>query len=478
MIHHVRGGEPRQPVAHPSRSGAITGAAIAAALVAGLFAAVAGPVAVAVTAGVGLLGLVAWRPVLAIYLYLGTLPFIGGIERGTLVPLLRPNEALLVFLMAGAMAGGYVRAVRGAPLQLRLRRCDVPLAAFVLLATVWPISSMLLRGVPPVAADVVAVLPACKLAGLLLLVRTTVRTPTQVRWCIRLIIGGAVGIAAVAILQILSIGPVLALLHTWWPIDPGGSLDSLDARGTATLANAIATGDYIVIGLTLLVTSGVRGLLGKWTRVGAGLVLAPGLLAAGQFSTWLGALLVGALLIWRLPTVRVSAVRFAPILGIAVLGGAPALLGRFRDFSGGELPQSWLVRWDNVTHLFLPHLVEDGGFLVGVSPNSTVVPPDTWRDIVYLESGYLQLLWIGGVPLLLGFIALSWTVLSLTHRLSSRTDSVGACASALNIAWWMVLVVSLTDPHLFMRGVGDLVFTLIAIVTGPAAEERSDDATG
>ena len=70
------------------------------------------------------------------------------------------------------------------------------------------------------------------------------------------------------------------------------------------------------------------------TRVGAGLVLAPGLLAAGQFSTWLGALLVGALLVWRLPTVRVSAVRFTPILGIAVLAGAPALLGRLRDFPG------------------------------------------------------------------------------------------------------------------------------------------------
>jgi hypothetical protein len=475
MIVHERGGESRQPVAHPSRSGVVTGAAIAAALVAGLLAALAGPVAVAVACGVGLFVLVAWRPVLATYLYLATLPFIAGIERGSLIPLVRPNEALLALVMAGAMAGGYVRAVRGAPLQLRLRPWDVPLAAFILLATVWPISSMLLRGMPPLPSDVIAVLPACKLAGLLLLVRTTIRTPTQVLWCIRLIIGGAVGIAAVAILQILSVGPVLALLDTWWPIDPGGSLDT---RGTSTLSNAIATGDYIVIGLTLLVTSGVRGLLGRWTRVGAGLVLAPGLLAAGQFTTWLGALLVGALLVWRLPTVRVSALRFAPILGIAVLAGGPALLGRFREFSGGELPQSWLVRWDNVTHLFLPHLVENGRFLVGVSPNSTVVPPDTWRDIVYLESGYLQLLWVGGVPLLVGFIALSVTVLSLTRRLSSRTDGVGACASALNIAWWMVLLLSLTDPHLFMRGPSDLLFTLIAIVTGRAAEERADDATG
>ena len=135
------------------------------------------------------------------------------------------------------------------------------------------------------------------------------------------------------------------------------------------------------------------------------------------------------------------------------------------------------MRWDNVTHLYLPELVEHGRFLVGVSPNSDVVPPDTWRDVVYIESGYLHLLWVGGVPLLVGFIALSVTVLSLTRRLSSRTDGVGACASALNVAWWMVLLLSLTDPHLFMRGPSDLLFTLIGIVGGRAPEERTDDAT-
>jgi hypothetical protein len=475
MIVHVRGGEFRQPVADLSRSGPITGAAISAALGAGLFAAVAGPVAIAVAVGVGLLGLVAWRPVLATYLYLATLPFIAGIERGRLVPLVRPNEALLVLLMAGVMAGGYVRVVRGAPLQLRLRPWDVPLAAFFLLATVWPICSMLLRGVPPLAADVTAVLPACKLAGLLLLARTTVRTPTHVLWCIRLIIGGAVGIAAIAVLQTLSIGPVLALLDTWWAIDPDGGF--LDGRGTTTLTNSIASGDYILIGLTLLITSGVCDLLGRRTRVGAGLVLAAGLFAAGQFSTWLGAFLVGALLFWRLPTARVSALRFAPILGIAVLVGSPALLGRLEGFSGGSAPQSWLVRWDNVTHLYLPQLVENGRFLVGVSPDSVVVPPDTWRDVVYLESGYLQLLWVGGVPLLVGFVVLSRAVLMLAGRLSSRTDGVGACASALAIAWWVVVFLMLMDPHLFMRGPGDLLFTLVGIVAGRAPEERTDDAT-
>jgi hypothetical protein len=129
-----------------------------------------------------------------------------------------------------------------------------------------------------------------------------------------------------------------------------------------------------------------------------------------------------------------------------------------------------------LTYFYIPRLVHNGQFLVGVSPNSVVVPPDTARDVVYLESGYLQFLWVGGVPLLVGFIALSVAVFRLTRRLESRTDGVGACAFAL-AAWWMVVVLSLTDIHLFMRGVGDLIFILLGVVTGRAVVNRADNAS-
>ena len=54
---------------------------------------------------------------------------------------------------------------------------------------------------------------------------------------------------------------------------------------------------------------------------------------------------------------------------------------------------------------------------------------------------------------------------------------MGACASALFIAWWMIVILLILDPHLFMRGAGDLFFVLIGIVTGRALEEGSDHAT-
>jgi hypothetical protein len=469
MIVRDQAGESPARVLKPSGPALIT-FALAAAVAAGVFAAFVGPIAIGIALMSALFALVAWRPVLASYVYLATLPFLAGPERGAVLPLLRPNEALLVVLLAGALTGGYVRALDGAPFRLRLCRFDIPLAAFLLLATVWPIASVMLRGVTPRMSDIAAILPVCKLALLYGLIRSTVRTPIQVLWCVRLVIGGAVALAAIAVLQTLSVGPVLQLLEIWWPTSP----DPIDARGASTLTNAIATGDYIAIGLTLLVVSGLRGLLSRRARVGAGLVLAAGLLAAGQFSTWLAALLMGALVLRRFGLPRISLVRIAPIVIVAAVLGAPALLRRIGDLSGGS-PQSWRVRWANLERFYLPELADHGRFLVGVSPNSVVIPNDNMRDVVYLESGYLQFLWMGGVPLLVAFAVLSCAVFQLSRPLSFRDDGVGACASTLAIAWWMVMILSVLDAHLFMRGVGDLLFTFLGIATSIAAQERTDE---
>ena len=72
----------------------------------------------------------------------------------------------------------------------------------------------------------------------------------------------------------------------------------------------------------------------------------------------------------------------------------------------GGVPISWLTRWDNLSHFYLPAL-GDFHFLLGVRPDSVLRAPETWRDVIYLESGYLELLWVGGIPLLLGFVWLS-----------------------------------------------------------------------
>ena len=64
---------------------------------------------------------------------------------------------------------------------------------------------------------------------------------------------------------------------------------------------------------------------------------------------------------------------------------------------GGLLPHSWQGRIDNLTHFYLPQLA---GFhwVLGVRPDTVLPAPETWRDVIYLESGYLWLFWVGGDP--------------------------------------------------------------------------------
>src|SRR5205823_13565400 len=137
---------------------------------------------------------------------------VAGIDRGVLIPLMRPSEAVLVLVVAGALVGAYVRVLTGHQVRLRLRPIDGPLLTFVLLSSLWPVASLLLRRQVPGSDEMMAVLPVCKLAALLLLVRMTVRSEQQLLRCIRVIAWTACGLAVLAVLQTIRFGPVITLL--------------------------------------------------------------------------------------------------------------------------------------------------------------------------------------------------------------------------------------------------------------------------
>jgi hypothetical protein len=447
------------------------------AVIGGILAVVAGPLIVLATLGVlalvGMFAAAAYRPIFGTYAYLGTLPIIAGIDRGHLIPLVRPNEALLVVLLAGALAGSYVRWCRGERVPLQLHQLDIPLGVFLLASTAWPLLSMLLRGQIPATTDLAAVLPVCKLVAIYLLVRFSVGTEAQLVRCVRLIIWPGAVVAVIAILQTLNFGPVVSLLQAVWV--PDSNATAIAERGTTTLASPIATGDYIIICLTLIVCCAMRGLLDRRERLGLGLVLGAGVLATGQFSTWISAVVAAGLILWRFNTLRHHSLRFAWVIPVALAIGAPALIGRLQGFSEFGVPRSWIGRWNNLSNLYLPRF----GFinvLMGVSPDSVLEAPERWRDVVYLESGYLELLWVGGIPLLAAFVWLSIVVLRWTRQLMEQSEghqpAIGVAASALWVCWWFVLILTVLDPHLTLRGTGDLLFMLIGVTAGRLSVQR------
>jgi hypothetical protein len=425
--------------------------------------------AIGVLVLVGLFAAAAYRPVFATYAYLGTLPLIAGIDRGHLIPLVRPNEALLVVLLLGALVGGYLRWCRGEWVPWQLHQLDVPLGAFLLASTAWPLLSMVIRGQPLAITDLAAVLPVCKLVAVYLLVRFTVTTEVQLVRCFRLIIWPGAVVAVIAILQTLHFGPVVSMLQAVWT--PDSNAAALAERGTTTLASPIATGDYIIICLTLIVCCGIRGLLGRRERLGLGLVLGAGVLATGQFSTWISAIVAAALILWRFRTVRRGSLRFLWLVPVALAIGAPALIGRLQGFGEFGVPRSWIGRWNNLSDFYLPRF-DVINVLLGVSPDSVLQAPERWRDVIYLESGYLELLWVGGIPLLAAFIWLSVVVLRRARELMEQPGALGAAASTLWVCWWFVIILTVLDPHLTLRGTGDLLFVLLGITMGRLSVQR------
>lgn len=452
-----------QGAAAPRTWPILLGAIVALATTVGV-SATYGPIVPVVLIGLSVLALTAWRPVYAVYGYLVTLPFIAGIGRGKIVPLVRPNEALLAAVIAGALIGAYVRYVNGHSLKIRLTRPDGVLLAFLALSVVWPICSLLLRSSMPSISELMALFPITKLAALFVLVRMAVSTNDAILRCLRLIIWPAVVLALIAIGQTLRIPPVVSVLAKVWTAD--ASVAGITERGSTTLASSIATGDYLVVALALVVMLGVRELLPRTERLVAAFILTIGILAAGQFSTWVAALVVAIVLGAKDAVLRRKALRFLPAVPVVGLVGAPAFIGRISGFFDGfGVPRSWIGRYDNLTHFYLPGL-GNFRFVLGVSPNTVLPAPELWRTQIFLESGYLSLLWIGGIPLLLGFIWLSVELFRRFASVARRRDARGAVASAMQGIWWMVVVLSLIDVHLVLRGFGDALAVLIALVTG------------
>jgi hypothetical protein len=482
-VHVRRSDDPAAPPApQPSRrageakaTNRIVALAVLATAAAALLAAAFGPVAAYGFVGglfVLLLGVTAaLYPIFATYAYLVTLPIIAGIDRDTVIPLIRPNEGLLAVVMAGAVIGAFLRYLLGDDIRPRFfPMVDVPLGVFLLMATVWPLASLTLRGQIPTGEEYAAILPMVKLVGLYFMVRYTVRTEQETLRVIRFIVWPGAIVALIAVLQTLKFGPVIALLETFWSSGQAGSAESaqrLSERGSATLGSPIAAGDVIIISLILVLCCGARGLLGRRERMILALLLGTGVFAAGQFSTWIAALVGFTLLAWRFPDLRRQAKRFAPLFGVALVVGAPAFLGRLEGLGeyGGVVPESWLGRYDNLVFNYGPR-IHWINLLTGVSPNTVLHAQERWREVIYLESGILYFIWIGGLPLLAAFIWLSLRVLRTVRPAIRHPGAFGACASSLEIVWLFLLVLTVIDPHLQLRGTGDLIFTLLAITVG------------
>lgn len=407
------------------------------------------------------------RPEYGAYIILLAGPLIVGIARNQLGSVLRPNEFLLAFVLIAICVRGVllVRAQRRS--YVSYDPLDSALLFLVAAGSVVPVLWRYARGLTLSEDDLLYAVVLLKYYALFRVFRYAITTQKQVEVCLILSLASGLIVAVIGVLQVSDLFNIPEFLVTYYDQPFEGHAAVMTERATSTVASAFGLADMMIMNIIIALglsrlsrTTKMHGLL-----LVIAIILLAGCIAAGAFSGYIG--LAAALFAFGLISGRFD--RLLPI-GIAG-GGLAALLLRpvvalrlegFQEQAG--VPNSWVGRWDNLQTYFFPDLFTNGNWVLGVRPAPRIPALETWREWVFIESGYIWLLWIGGIPFVAAFVFFAIVSLRTLHRIArERTDAVGVAAMSAFAYLAAIIVTMLFDPHLTLRGSADLFFPLLAL---------------
>jgi putative peptidoglycan lipid II flippase len=407
-------------------------------------------------------GLVMARPAVAAYMLICLTPLIVGADVSSVIPLLRPNEALMV-LFAAVIAVRWLARVRtGDSHWPRLDAVDLSLIALGVTSSVLPLIMMVVRQRAIGNDDIFYSLVIWKLIAEYVIVRSVIVTREQAMRCLALSMISAAIVCSVGILQSLNKFGVPGLLAKYYaPLNATSALSI--GRGSSLLGLPAAVADLAIINLAIAVALISRGSRWRWPLGGLAALYAFGVVAAAEFSTLIGLLVAVAAIVAMTRSSRIIgyAIPVAAIAGVLLWPVIQIRLAGFQSASG--LPNSWLTRLYNLHTYFWPTLFSDSNWIFGVRPSARVVVPNQLYGYVWIESGYTWLLWGGGIPLLASYIAFAVACIRKGWAFARRADTAGVAGTALAAVMCSQVILMLFDPHLTYRGSADLVFMLLAL---------------
>jgi murein biosynthesis integral membrane protein MurJ len=432
--------------------------------------------AVAAVVCAGLVGWVLTRPPVAAYLLIFVTPLVGGISGGSVVPLIRPNEALMILLgltiglrwLAGLRTGG----IRWP----RVNSVEVAVVALGVTTSLVPLGMMLVRQRPITEVDLLYSIVLWKLLAEYIIVRSVISTREQVMRCLWLSMAAAAIVGFIAIAQAAGVAGVPALVAKLTSSSSGSEGMVTVARGSSLLGLPAATADLAILNLGIAVAMIARGHPRRLWLGGFVVLYVLTVIAASEFATVIG-LVVALIALIMLTRSGRLAVYMIPV---ALLGGVllwPAIELRLSGFhSTAGLPLSWVDRLYNLRTFFWPVLFSDYNWILGVRPTPRVAAPSKAEGFIWIESGYTWLLWCGGIPLLASYIAFAGAVLRKSWAHVRRADATGIVATAVAAAMCSQVVLMSFDPHLTFRGSSDAFFLLLPLIRKLPARRASHAA--
>ena len=302
-----------------------------------------------------------------------------------------------------------------------------------------------------------------KLLAEYVIVRTVVTTREQALRCLKLSLLAAAIVCAIGIVQSLGhfgIAGVLAKYYT-----PTGLDTSLTSgRGGSLLGLPAAVADLAILNLAIAVAMLVRGYPRRLWLGALAALYGLGVVAAAEFSTFLGLFVALVALMAVTKSGRIAAYA----IPVALFGGVllwPVIRTRLAGFdSATGLPISWTDRLFNLRTYFWPVLFSDHNWILGVRPAARIPLVSKRFSYVWIESGYTWLLWGGGLPLLASYLAFVCAAVRKGWIYTRRADAAGIAATAVVTALCAQVFLMILDPHLTYRGSGDMLFLILALV--------------
>jgi hypothetical protein len=404
-------------------------------------------------------------PVMACYITIPVIIVGSGMQRGKLIPMLRPNEAAMVILLALVFLAALWAKKRKNP---GAWYAWLAAAIYVGGMTVLPAYGYLLRGYSPTASEWMYLFAPAQYFLLFCLFTLGMQNTTDHRRMVLWMLACGSLIAVIGLLQVAGVGFILNLLGNWYPSSHELMASSV-GRATSLLGAWNSLGMFLMTMILLgwAVLSETQGMAARVLVLSAMGLSAACLLASGSYAG-LGGVLFGIFIIEILggrahlliPKLILLTVVFLIAFFIFRPVLEPLILGRLQFQFRGEvqLPQTFAYRLYVWRTVFLPDLIKNpwwGNYL-------TVPSTYGWG---YEESQYIELLARLGIFGLLGHLLWVGFTLVWLFRKRRTEDKYGRSLIAVVISLLVVLSIDgVTNAVFTYAGSIDYLWILLAIV--------------
>ena len=382
-------------------------------------------IAAAAAAGLWVFVLTAWRPAVGCVLLVVAVPLTAGLGRGTIVPLLRPGETI-VLLVVGALFFRQLATRRNS--ERSLAPLDLVVAAFVFVVVLVPAAVLLFTRAPADSGDWLSLVGPVQFLIVYWIYSRAEADGEEIRWIVKALLITSVLVGLIGIVEAADVAGVRSIMDSYYPPPPevGGGEPVYRAR--STLEHFSALGAFATMNFILafaLLTARAPGFRRPWLM--AVMLVNLGALVASQ--TWAAALalpVMCTLVCWHQRRLPPNLAPLVAILVVALILQWPAVSARFAQqqlFQPGQpaitLPHTMDFRIDLWQRFFIPALSDEHRIWFGTG---TLLPSEIPESLSnFVDNEFLRMGFRAGVPGIVMLVAVQVVIFMTAWRARAAT---------------------------------------------------------